>query len=705
MVGSKKIDQDIKKTFLNDLTDNPNDRRGVSRLVIRYENGTFYLAAFVFLYTKEEAKEDKLRRPEYYGLFDIESGRLIETRKCKDVEFSKASYDQRYSAVPTSDNKDAQEEYLEKAFDVLDSARQALQETHDPAFYMDYYNSYMKLLLNYVPSGFKRFYKDLSRPEAPAANEPNKASASGDTSEEEAFRKSLPQNAASTPVLPDPKNGREKKKRRDMPDVTKEMEDKKRRDAVARVFGPDAAAANTRINRTDDKSPAQKTETAKSEKSDVKKPASDNAGSEQNKPFIQVSRTIVPVFSEKTPSADSKEEKKKEVKPEEYAVEDDGIGETVALPPEMLQKLIEESKQKLRNKSEREPEKNAVDTSSAAEKEAPEKEAPGKEAPEKESETKALKEEKASGKSAPVRREKDDHEKSVSAAGSSAAVSHHADAVYTIDDVLWTPTEDLSVLPDRYFHIAERISEHIEFLPCAKKEIRFSYPLFCFRSDTQPGRDPWQMMQAKVLDPKAEIKSGRYQIRPDGSIYTSCRYKDHCIFLTCPYIIAAYIKYLSIKDPSELAAQRAKYAENKEEVDAEGKPGYRIVQPKIPYTEAAIRQAVAFIDKGLFGIVRKGGTADIFVVTYVSSGPLGHPAFNIDGRPDEIHAISSFSVSKDEIENGFPKNGYIKRLNGKKTPNGIDALIYADYLIKTGKLNALFPPADETDDDFVTIHF
>ena len=268
-------------------------------------------------------------------------------------------------------------------------------------------------------------------------------------------------------------------------------------------------------------------------------------------------------------------------------------------------------------------------------------------------------------------------------------------AEYTYKNIEWTPKEDLSKLPDRYFHIAERISDKIEFLSCDERKLRFVYPLFCFEEDSMPCCDPWQLMQLKVLN--TNIKTGHYRTSATDTLFLSCSKKDRCLFRTCPYVIAAYIKYLKLKDPTELEAQRKQYRLNKDETDAEGSPGYIIKAPKAPFSKDKIANSIAFIDAGYFNITRKHQTKDEFVVTYASKN--NKPDYELVESGESPKYLTSFSISLNEIENGLSARGFMRRINTDKLPENVDVLIWTDYMIKTGK----FEMKKEINDDMVTI--
>ena len=255
--------------------------------------------------------------------------------------------------------------------------------------------------------------------------------------------------------------------------------------------------------------------------------------------------------------------------------------------------------------------------------------------------------------------------------------------IYTYQDLRWKPNQDLSQLPERYYQILKRISDKIEFLPCKEPAIRFEFPEFCFKRDNNPGVDPWMMMQAKILNrdlPKAHFKQ-----KLNSRLYVpSCGNDDKCMFKTCPYVIAAYIKYLTLTNPEELKIQRQKYESQKEEVDAEGNPGYLIYRTEIKkkFNVREVKKAKEFINGGYFNMSRKLGTANIYVVTYTSDQ---------DQNPmQNTKTITSFSITKEQIEQGI-SDGDVRRGDNIPIPKGVDVLIFTDYLMRTGQIVEMIP--------------
>lgn len=278
---------------------------------------------------------------------------------------------------------------------------------------------------------------------------------------------------------------------------------------------------------------------------------------------------------------------------------------------------------------------------------------------------------------------------------------------YTYKDLDWKPKDDFSILPQRYFSIIERIVDDIDFLTCDEKKLRFAHPRFCKKEDTIQGNAPWQMMQVKVLN--TDMQEAHYKTNATNTIYTSCANKKQCIFHTCPYVMAAYLKYLQLTNPDELKRQRDLYQKNKENVDAEGHLSYTMTNSQNNYSKEELTEAYKFIDNGFINIAKKEGSTNIFVVSYVSSDTDGIPVKTVPGQ--QITSITSLQITKEELERGLSERGYLLRLNGKKTPDGIDVIIWTDYLVKSGQFQKYMNTTNanvminDTEEDMKTISF
>jgi len=94
MECAKVVNSNIQSKVLN----GSKTPHSTSYPVIYKENGKYYLAVFVFFYSREDIEAGAVERPTMWALADIETGEIIEERLTKDKEFSDASYDVNYHA-------------------------------------------------------------------------------------------------------------------------------------------------------------------------------------------------------------------------------------------------------------------------------------------------------------------------------------------------------------------------------------------------------------------------------------------------------------------------------------------------------------------------------------------------------------------------------------------------------------------------------
>lgn len=180
---------------------------------------------------------------------------------------------------------------------------------------------------------------------------------------------------------------------------------------------------------------------------------------------------------------------------------------------------------------------------------------------------------------------------------------------YPVQDVLWKPVRNLSTVPEAVFRAAERIAEQIRFLPAEQPGIiRYEYPSFCLKEDRKESGDPWQELLVRMGN--GSLVRGHYKTVPKKSIYTTCSRGQNgaCIFGRCPYLVAAYIRFLKDWHPEELKKQRLFYLGNRFAVDAEALPGIKTAV-KIPegLDRGKLREALATVDRGNFSVYEEEG--------------------------------------------------------------------------------------------------
>lgn len=133
---------------------------GVSNPVLRREDGTLYLAFFVYLYQKRHLDERRLPRPSGWLLADLASGEIVKRFSCAERDFSSQPQDALYS-VDYPDKPAYTREQFAELYGKLDRARAACAGA-DGAGAQEY-AAYFEAMLELVPPAYRVFYQDLSR--------------------------------------------------------------------------------------------------------------------------------------------------------------------------------------------------------------------------------------------------------------------------------------------------------------------------------------------------------------------------------------------------------------------------------------------------------------------------------------------------------------------------------------------------------------
>lgn len=150
---------DVNKIIQKNIMNGQKISHSTSYPVIHYENGNYYLAVFVFYFSREDIENGKVDRPTLWAIADIETGEIIEERQTKEVDFSDASYDIKYD-IRTYAKYDTSKKYYDEAFAILDSCRSKI--ISDKKLYQVEYKYYLDKIVNNIPTEYQRFYYDMS---------------------------------------------------------------------------------------------------------------------------------------------------------------------------------------------------------------------------------------------------------------------------------------------------------------------------------------------------------------------------------------------------------------------------------------------------------------------------------------------------------------------------------------------------------------
>ena len=154
-----KKTSEISKNFLSFLLGGVKTPHSVSQPVLCKVSDQYYLAVFVFFYTREDIEAGAVNRPTMWAIADIETGEIIKEYETKENDFSDAPYDVKYN-IKSDAQYDTSKEYYDKAFAILDSVREKLISSGK--LYSLEYKAYLDRILANIPQDYQRFYRDLS---------------------------------------------------------------------------------------------------------------------------------------------------------------------------------------------------------------------------------------------------------------------------------------------------------------------------------------------------------------------------------------------------------------------------------------------------------------------------------------------------------------------------------------------------------------
>lgn len=120
--------------------------------------------------------------------------------------------------------------------------------------------------------------------------------------------------------------------------------------------------------------------------------------------------------------------------------------------------------------------------------------------------------------------------------------------------VEWKPSDDLTTMDVNLLRHTLYIAKYIIFLPCPEEDrIKFAYPIHCSNADRLLGQEKWVSLKQVIVKP--DVAYGHFKAKKNGSLYTKCKSSSDCLYDTCPYVAAAYVKYLAENNPEELIRQ------------------------------------------------------------------------------------------------------------------------------------------------------
>lgn len=177
------------------------------------------------------------------------------------------------------------------------------------------------------------------------------------------------------------------------------------------------------------------------------------------------------------------------------------------------------------------------------------------------------------------------------------------------ETVSWNPEAGLSVLTNDRLAILLRIADRIRFLETDKKgRIKIAFPAVCREGDLDGRFDTWQEMQYRVL--AGDPPYGHLLITPRRNLFTRCAAAEKCAFAFCPYIAAAYVRFLAGGDENRFQKEVVDTLTKRRLPSWPKEAGLPVINDRL------LDKAEEMVRSGLAGTSEKTG---LIRITYVSS--------------------------------------------------------------------------------------
>lgn len=127
--------------------------------VLRKKDGKYVIALFTLLQTREQREQNKMQRPSYWCVADVQDGDNFVEYNCKENEFCTAPYDRLYNrGIPA---RAGNEQDIKSLYAQLDEIR--MNYVKSGVIDAFSYKRYLDELFKLIPSGQINFYRELSK--------------------------------------------------------------------------------------------------------------------------------------------------------------------------------------------------------------------------------------------------------------------------------------------------------------------------------------------------------------------------------------------------------------------------------------------------------------------------------------------------------------------------------------------------------------
>lgn len=162
----EELERVSKMVSTEDIANNIDDHLApvpvASAPVLRVEDGELYLAFFVYFCSDPQLEASMEKRPSVWMLADLSTGEIVARYDCRKRDFSTAGHDKLYY-VSYSEREELSYDYTKSVCAILDEVRREYLKTKK--LNKRLYEKYLGEIIEGSPSGFARFYEDLSNVE------------------------------------------------------------------------------------------------------------------------------------------------------------------------------------------------------------------------------------------------------------------------------------------------------------------------------------------------------------------------------------------------------------------------------------------------------------------------------------------------------------------------------------------------------------
>lgn len=131
----------------------------VSNPVLRVVDDVPYIAAFVYIYNRENIQQNKMPRPVHWIVADLASGDVVNEFDCRKNDFSSSGFEDLYDLNDPNVKRPTREDFVE-IYSLFDSVR--AEYLNNGRCDTETYRRYLDRILEITPASYQKFYQELS---------------------------------------------------------------------------------------------------------------------------------------------------------------------------------------------------------------------------------------------------------------------------------------------------------------------------------------------------------------------------------------------------------------------------------------------------------------------------------------------------------------------------------------------------------------